>query len=87
MSSCCCPEGAIESKGHRCPQSGSAGSTVDRQTVEALLTEHALGRLTPGEFRFCPDASCDVVYFDGEGMRFGVEDVRVPVWQKLPFGT
>jgi Zinc binding domain len=60
---------------------------VDRQTVKALLTEHALSRLTRGEYRFCPDAGCDVVYFDGNGMRFAVEDVRVPVWQKLPFGT
>ncbi len=87
MSGCCCPEKATESNRHRCPQSGSVGSTVGRQTVKALLTEHALNRLTPGEYRFCPDASCDVVYFDGDGMRFGAEDLRVPVWQKLPFGT
>ena len=87
MSSDCCPERAIESDGHGCPQSGSPGSAVDRQTVKALLTEHALSRLTPGEYRFCPDPSCDVVYFDGDGMTFSIEDLRVPVWQKLPFGT
>lgn len=52
MSSCCCPEKAIESNGDRCPQSGSVGSTVDRQTVKALLAEHTLSRLTPGEYRF-----------------------------------
>jgi hypothetical protein len=60
---------------------------VDRQTIKALLTEEALRRLNPGEYRFCGDAGCDVVYFDGEGMQFGAANVRVPVWQKLPFGA
>jgi hypothetical protein len=71
----------------RCPQNGSAGKAVARQTVKALLTEQALGRLTPGEYRFCPDADCDVVYFSADGARFATGDVRVRVWQKLPFGA
>jgi len=87
MSACYCPERTSEPDGRRCPQSGSVGLAVDRQTMKALLTERALRRLTSGEYRFCPDPRCEVVYFDGSGMRFGAEDVRVPVWQKLPFGT
>jgi hypothetical protein len=87
MSSCCCPEKPAQLTGRRCPQSGAIGSAVDRQTVKALLTEDALGRLAPGQYRFCPDAGCAVVYFDGEGRLFGVQDVRVPVWQKLAFGA
>jgi DNA-binding transcriptional MerR regulator len=43
--------------------------------------------LTPDEYRFCADAECDVVYFNSQGMQFATQDVRVPVWQKLPFGT
>jgi hypothetical protein len=71
----------------RCPQSGAIGTAVDRQTVKALLTEPALRQLMPGEYRFCADPTCDVVYFNADGMRFGTADVRVGVWHKLPFGS
>lgn len=36
--------------------------------------------------RFCPDPSCEVVYFDTEGGCYRQSDIRVPVWQKQPFG-
>jgi hypothetical protein len=48
--------------------------------------EDALRRFLPGEYRFCPDPDCDIVYFSADGQRFTTADVRVPVWQKLPFG-
>lgn len=86
MPDCCCPEKPIEPRERRCPQSGSIGRTVDRQTIKALLTEQALRRLEPGDYRFCADADCDVVYFDTDGSRFGTRDIRVPIWQKLPGG-
>lgn len=85
MSSCCGGNG-VESSVGRCPQSGSAGVAVERQTVKALLTEHALARIEPTEYRFCADARCDIVYFSGTGSHFGTGDLRVPVWQKLPSG-
>ena len=86
--SSCCNAGKTEEPGtSRCSESDSSGSAVDRQTVKALLTETALRRLTSSEYRFCPDAACDVVYFAADGMRFTTADVRVPVWQKLPFGS
>lgn len=88
MSSCCCPEPSDASNGAlRCPHSGTVGKTVDRQTLKALLTETALGRLTRTDYRFCADASCDVVYFGADGTQFATADVRVRVWQKLPFGS
>lgn len=87
MSSCCCPEMPAGSNAAvRCPDSGSAGKAVDRQTVKALLTEGALQRLTASDYRFCPDAGCDVVYFSADGAWFATADVRVGVWHKLPFG-
>ena len=55
-------------------------------TVKALLTETALRRLSCGEYRFCADAGCDVVYFGANGQPFTTADVRAPVWQKLAFG-
>lgn len=87
MSSRCCPGKTDGANTSRCPVSGSPGVAVDRLTVKALLTESALQDLRPGEYRFCPDASCEVVYFGAEGDRFTTADVRVPVWQKLPFGA
>jgi hypothetical protein len=64
----------------------TALQAVDRRTVKALLTEDALQRLTPGEYRFCADPACDVVYFSADGARFATADVRVAVWRKRPFG-
>jgi hypothetical protein len=87
MSSCCCPAKPVEPSASRCPQSGSVGKAVDRQTIKALLTERALQRLASSEYRFCLDADCDVVYFDDSGALFATQDLRVAVWQKLPFGT
>ena len=58
------------------------GQLVDELTIKALLTEHALRRFEPGSYRFCPDASCDVVYFSEAGTAFAKRDVRVPIWQK-----
>lgn len=69
-----------------CPQSGAAGSAVALRTVKALLTMAAMRRLGKGPYRFCPDAGCDVVYFDRGGAWFTRADVRVPVWQKEPPG-
>jgi hypothetical protein len=87
MSRCYCPEKPVESPATlRCPDSGSPGKAVDRLTVKVLLTEDALRRLAAGDYRFCPDAGCDVVYFGADGARFTTADVRVDVWQKLPFG-
>lgn len=88
MSSCCCPEKSDASPHEvRCPQNGSIGKAVDRLTVKGLLTEQAIARLTPGAYRFCPDADCDIVYFSADGAQFGTNDVRVGVWQKQPFGS
>ena len=87
MSSGCCTPPA----GHRsvalCPESGSVGTRVARRTVQALVIGASLQRLRSEEYRFCPDPTCDVVYFDDEGSRFTTADLRVPVWQKSVFGA
>lgn len=87
MESCCCPEKPDSfCPAVRCPDSDAVGHAVDRHTVKALLTGTALQRLPAGDFRFCPDADCDVVYFGVDGARFSTLDVRVEVWQKRPSG-
>jgi len=82
-----CPPGAAAEDGpSRCPRCGSPGSAVDLLTVKALLTEVALRELSAAHYCFCAGASCDVVYFGG-GQTFTQAHVRVPVWQKQPFGS
>jgi hypothetical protein len=55
--------------------------------VKALLTEIALGRIQLTHYRFCGNPACDVVYFGDAGDRFGIDDIRVPVWHKQMPGS
>jgi hypothetical protein len=55
--------------------------------VKALLTEVALRRIQRTHYRFCSNEACEVVYFGDAGDRFGVEDIRVAVWQKQVPGS
>jgi len=71
---------------HRCPTCSGRGAPVNELTVKALLTEAAMNRFDQGAYRFCSDPACDVVYFDDHGLVFTTVDLRVAVWQKLPFG-
>jgi hypothetical protein len=87
MADCCCPGPAARTSTFTCAECQAQGSPVDLLTVKALLTEVALQRLEPGEHRFCPAPSCEVVYFDRANHTFTTHDLRVPVWQKAPPGT
>ena len=88
MADCRCPAPVdAQENGSVCPASGTAGAPVELLTVKALLTEPALSRLRAIEYRFCPDPRCDVVYFNALGDCYRRHDLRVPVWQKEPFGT
>lgn len=86
MSDCCkVPEPQVADV-ERCPASGTTGKPVDLLTVKALLIEAALVRLNNAAHRFCPDPSCEVIYFDAQGASYVKRELRVPVWQKEPFG-
>ena len=86
MSDCCKVAAPLTADVERCPASRTTGQPVELLTVKALLTETALRRLNNTTHRFCPDPSCDVVYFDAEGGTYGRDDLRVRIWQKEPFG-
>lgn len=47
-----------------CPTSGTAGLHVGLITVKALLKGEALRRLEGKAYYFCPEPTCNVVYFD-----------------------
>ena len=66
-----------------CPSCGQAGKPVGRQTVKALLAKSL--RLIDGEYFFCRNQDCDIVYFSaGGGMNFSTRDLRERVYQKMP---
>jgi len=62
------------------------GRTVDAITVKALLRPAALERLSGSDHRFCPTASCPIVYY-ADGEAFNGADVSVPVFQKETAGS
>lgn len=86
MADCCDPT-AVEPGARTCPACGERGPAVQLQTVKALLTEIALGRIQLTHYRFCGNPACDVVYFGDAGDRFGIDDIRVPVWHKQMPGS
>lgn len=72
-----------EADPRRCPVSATTGTSVDLVTVKALLTAAALRRLDGKAYRFCPEPSCDLVYFDRKaGSIFRKQDLSVRVGLK-----
>ena len=66
----------------RCPVTGAAGRSVDTITLKALLRPAALAKLNPhARYFYCPDASCDTVYFAGT-QTYERSDLEVPVYAK-----
>ena len=83
---CCGPAAAINPEPGVCSHCRTHGQPVDELTIKALLTELALRRFEPADYRFCPDPGCAVVYFSETGPAFSTQDVRVRVWHKEPPG-
>ncbi len=68
----------------RCRISGAVGKPVQGQTIKSLLAV-SLRAVQDVEYRFCPTPGCPVVYFTGANEQtFTLEQVREPVYQKLP---
>lgn len=66
-----------------CPSCEQSGRRVSSTTVDAMLIGGAQATYSGEAMRFCRTASCGVVYFEPAGtLRFGAEDMRVPVFQK-----
>lgn len=64
-----------------CPRCGTDGTSVGRITLKALLSPDGLRRGIPQHPRFCANAECPIVYFDGE-ITFTEADLSVRVFAK-----
>lgn len=67
-----------------CPNCGEKGKPVQGQTVKALLSV-TLREVQNGEYLFCSNRDCPVVYFSTAGQpTFTTEHIRELVYQKEP---
>ena len=77
MSSCCGSSDRVQPT-RLCPVSATLGTRVELQTVQALLREHPLRRMSTLGHHFCPDPTCAVMScFDEAGAVYVKEDMRV----------
>lgn len=86
MSDCCTPQSTQATKAAptACPTSGGKGRRVSLATLKSLLVPDALATLDPApQYFFCPDTTCDTVYFSGTST-YQQQHVKVPVFQKDP---
>ena len=67
-----------------CPVCHAKGRPVQAVTLESLLRDEAQGRASsPDGFRYCPNQSCEMAYYQEEnGVRFTKDDVRVRIGMK-----
>jgi len=68
---------------HCCINCGRASHPVTRKTLLLMLKPGTFDRVGEGEYRFCSDPECRVVYFtESEDQTFTTEDLRVRVGLK-----
>lgn len=66
-----------------CVSCGGGSLPVTRKTVMLMLRAERFDAVADGEYRFCADPECRVVYFtEGEGASFTTDDLRVRVGLK-----
>jgi hypothetical protein len=88
MSECCSkPAPADTHHVTACGVCLMSGARVASSTVKALLTEVALRRFEPADYRLCSSAGCDVTYYADRGPTFSTRDVRARPWRKEPRGA
>lgn len=74
---------SLDDAGRGCVRCGSVSRLVTRRTVLLMLRPGLFDRAGEGEYRFCTDSDCRVVYFtEGEGPCFTTDDLRVRVGLK-----
>ncbi|MEW6211092.1 MAG: hypothetical protein AB1631_22195, partial [Acidobacteriota bacterium] len=68
---------------HVCVTCGRASRSVTRKTMLLMLKPEVFDQIGDGQYRFCSDPDCRVVYFtEGQGASFTTDDVRVRVGLK-----
>src|SRR6267142_2058235 len=75
------PEG---SEAQRCRNCKEQSRPVSRKTVLLMVKPHLLERAMQGNYNFCPERDCSIVYFEDRGsQQFTVNDLRIRVGLKV----
>jgi len=90
MSDCCSKESSRPAAAAKpavgikvnCPCCGQPGQPVALQTLKHQVKPEHLQAVETGSFNFCRTATCDVVYFSGNGVALTKADVRQRVGLK-----
>ena len=84
MSDCChSDEICCGSRGkQRCPVDNNEYIAVSPDTILHHLKEPWLHPLNPGQWYFCDNPACDVVYFGEDGSLIRLDELHGPVGQK-----
>lgn len=72
-----------EPEHQKCPACKTIGQSVSTATLTAHLPPADAGRLA-GEVSYCPNASCDIGYFDSVGQTIPSTKILQPSWPKAP---
>ena len=68
----------------QCSSCNGQGRPVSRKTVLVMLKPGLLERAMQGNYNFCPERDCSIVYFEDRGsQQFTVNDLRVRVGLKV----
>ncbi len=86
MDNCCSLPNKTEGL---CPECNKKGKKVQRMTMEHLLQPSLTGEIAPGQYFFCENPSCQVVYFISAGgrtfckgdltVRVGLKETKEPI--------
>ncbi|MFC0211200.1 (2Fe-2S)-binding protein [Paenibacillus chartarius] len=82
---CCTPSNNLKtSKTTSCPSCGEKGKSVPLITLKSLLIASFLETIEPDNtYYFCPNPSCNTVYFSGtHSQTFEENALKVSVFQK-----
>ncbi len=80
----CCTPSSKEITKTDCPSCGGAGKGIPLITLKSLLKASSLETIEPSNtYAFCPNPSCNIVYFSGTHSQiFEADALKVPVFQK-----
>jgi hypothetical protein len=65
-----------------CPRCGQPGQFVPTQTLKHQVKPEHLETVEAGAFNFCRTATCEAVYFNGNGIVLAKADVRQRIGMK-----
>ncbi|NPE27671.1 (2Fe-2S)-binding protein [Methanococcoides sp. SA1] len=65
-----------------CPICGDSGEQVRSITVKHLVKKEKVEDVIDENYLLCMNEDCEVAYFTETGVKFKIEDMKVPIWFK-----